>query len=362
MSSCQILDFIPDLYRHFLSGFFENAIPEETAAECFDCSMVSNDGGILKRGGVFSLKTKCCTHYPNLSNYLIGALLNSKVPGLEEGRQRIKTKIRRRIGVEPQGILRPPKYDLLIKRAPHAFGQSKTLICPYYEGKEGKCTIWPFRNATCSTWFCKYNAGEEGMRFWSSLKRYLKHVEMTLVQLSLYKMGLDLEKVIFTDSSYDVLKAQELDELPPDPVAYEAIWDKWVGHEEDFYINSFSLIIALNREDFEQITGITQKILLDDLSKKHRNLSNPKLPNRLKRNPKLEVEKLAENRYALIGYSPLDPIEVPKKVYDILDFFDGKKNNDEVCRLVHQDMHIEPAEDLLYSLYQFRILVDNEQD
>ena len=362
MSSCQILDFIPHIYSHFLSGFFENAIPQETAAECFDCSMLSNDNRILKSGVVFSLETKCCTHYPKLPNYLIGALLDSKVPTLDEGRRRIQAKIQSQMGVEPQGIRRPPKYDLLIERAPYAFGQSKTLGCPYYEGKEGICTIWPFRNATCSTWFCKHNAGEEGRRFWSSLKQYLKLVETTLVQYSLYKMGLDLQKVINAASSNDVIKAQELDELPPDPVAYKAIWGEWAGHEEDFYKESFLLVQALDGEEFEQISGITQRILLDDLSKKLRNLVNPKLSNRLKRNPKLEVEKLSENRYALIGYSPLDPIEVPKKVYDMLDFFDGKKTNDEVCRLIRQDMNIEPAEDLLCSLYQFRILVDNEQD
>lgn len=363
MSCCQILDFIPELYSNFLSGFFKDAIPKETAAECSDCSMWLNDEGILKSRVGFSQEIKCCTHYPNMPNYLIGALLNNKATGLEEGRRRIQTAIRSRIGVVPQGIQRPPKYDLLMKGAsPDAFGRSKALVCPYYEEKEGKCTIWPFRNASCSTWFCKHNAGEEGRRFWKSLKQYLKHVETTLIQYSLYKMGLNLQKVIFAHSSSEALTAQELDELPPDPKAYEAIWGEWVGHEEDFYKNTCFLVGALDREGFGQLTGITHQILLEDLGRKRRNLLNLRPSNMLKRNPKLEVEKLTEDRYALIGYSPLDPIEVPKKVYDMLDFFDGKRSNEEACRLIRQDIGVEPAEDLLYSLYQFRILVDDEQD
>jgi len=72
--------------------------------------------------------------------------------------------------------------------------------------------------------------------------------------------------------------------------------------------------------------------------------------------------KNSEDSYFLIGYSPLDPFEVSKRVYDLLDFFDGKRTNQEVYRLIRNNMGVKPNPDLLTSFYQFRILVGNEKD
>ena len=88
----------------------------------------------------------------------------------------------------------------------------------------------------------------------------------------------------------------------------------------------------------------------------------PKLPEKLKRNPTLRVEKVSEDIYALTGYSPFDPIRVSKKAYEIIDFFDGKKTNREVLRDIRTEGKYEPTDGLLLSLYQFRILVKEEED
>ena len=90
-------------------------------------------------------------------------------------------------------------------------------------------------------------------------------------------------------------------------------------------------------------------------------MARPRLPDRLKRNPNLCAQKTQEDAYILIGYSGLDPFEVSKRVYDVLDFFDGKRSNREARQLIREHMKAEPDDDLLISLYQLRILVKDER-
>ena len=350
---------LPGLYRNFLPEFFQKTIPRETAATCADCAMWKRPGEAAYPGGIFfSRNTKCCTHYPNLPNYLIGAILSSRSSALAAGRRRVRERIKAGVSVMPHGILRPEKSTLLIKSSPNGFGKSRTLRCPFYEPRGGKCTIWPFRNAVCATWFCKYEAGQDGRGFWIALRKYLSSVEGNLIRYTLYKLGWDPAKIILPVSSQRPLTAQEIDDTGPADKTYRALWNEWVGREEELYKECYRLAAALSPNGFEKIMGITQKVLLAELKARQRVLLRPGLPERLKRNPRLHVERVGDDAYALIAYSPLDPLEVSKRVYDMLDFFDGRRPNQEARRLIRQHMQAQPTGDLLTSLYQFRILVD----
>jgi hypothetical protein len=175
-------------------------------------------------------------------------------------------------------------------------------------------------------------------------------------------MNWDPQKIILPEPPNGPLTLQEVDDQPPDQKAYRDLWGDWVGREEEFYKETFRLVSALTSKSFEKISGISQKILLEEVKMKQRSLLNPKIPKKLKRNPKLQVEKNGDDSYFLIGYSPLDPFEVSKRVYDLLDFFDGKRTNREACRIVRDQMGANPDKDLLIFLYQSRILVSNEED
>jgi hypothetical protein len=360
MAAIRIFDALPEIYKNFLPKFFENSIAEETAATCSDCAMWKGSGTDQADESYYLRETKCCTYRPNLPNYLVGALLSNTDFSSESGRTQIRKTIKSRIGVIPHGIRRPEKIALLINKSPDAFGRSQSLLCPYYDQKEGKCTIWPFQDASCKTWFCKFTAGEDGETFWLSLKNYLKTVENTLIRYTLYKMGWILNKIILEEPSDRQLKAQDIDDQPLDQKSYQDLWGEWVNREEEFYKETFRLVHNLTPGAFEKIGGISLRILLEEVKMRQKNLLKPKLPDRLKRNPKLEVEKMEDGFYRLVGYSPRDPLEVSKRVYDLLDFFDGRKMNKEVFRLVKKQMKAEPTEDLLTSLYQFRILVSHE--
>lgn len=355
----RIEEKLPEIYQKFLPDFFKSSIQDETSANCSNCPMLP---GPSDRGSVTyynsSFKKKCCTYYPSLPNYLVGAILNNNEPTLKEGQNRIRKKIKAKIEVKPHGIRLPNKYILLKKHAQdNFFGNSQRLICPYYEKEVGICTILPYRDTTCYTWFCKFVAGHDGREFWFALKKYMKYVEESLVQYTLYKMGFNSCDIIFSESSDPTLTVEELDDQPPNQVHYQDLWGEWFDREVEFYINSYNLIKALKKDDFDHIAGITQSIILDELKNKHHNLFEPDIPDKLRRNPYLRAVKTNSNSYIIAGYSNSDSLEVSKELYEILDYFDGKHSNEDIYNLLRKQNKTVPAEDLLLKLYQFRILL-----
>lgn len=114
MSVRRIEEALPEYYHKFLPGFFRNTIPLETVATCSECPMLSEEGNDSSESEFFSPESKCCTHYPNLYNYIVGGLLSNTDKELDEGRHRIRRQIKRRIGVTPHGVLRPYIHGVII--------------------------------------------------------------------------------------------------------------------------------------------------------------------------------------------------------------------------------------------------------
>ncbi|MBW2623079.1 MAG: hypothetical protein JRD68_09260 [Deltaproteobacteria bacterium] len=360
MAEQRVIDRLPAFYSKFLPRFFERPIPVETMATCGDCAMWPEAERSFSEKISFNKATKCCTHYPNLPNYLVGALLSSIDPAHQEGKDRVLEKIHRRLGVTPQGILRPEHYSLVIKNTPDVFGKSKSLVCPYFQQDEGRCAIWNFNTANCNTWFCKYNAGEDGRLFWKALKEYLSDVQHTLTEYTQFKLGLAPGKIMLSAAAGQSITPDELDNEPLDEKSYQNLWGDWGPRVEDFYKEAYQQVASLTKRDFGNIAGISQKILLKNLEDKQRRLVKPDLPQVLTRNPRLFVTKTGDDSYTLVSYSPFDPIQVPKKIYDALDFFDGRRKNSEVRRLIARESGMELETDLLLSLYQLRILGEKE--
>ena len=354
MKLMKIYDDLPELYRNIFPDLFAQEIPVEEMATCSDCAMCHKPGTPATPGiQYFKPDMKCCTYYPKLSNYLVGGILSDPDPLLEEGRRRVRERIKCRVAVAPQALYFPKRYRLMHKHGmPQSFGRSSTMICPYYVKEGGLCSIWKFRDAACSTYFCKTVAGNEGQKFWKVVRGYLINVEGNLCWYPLYKMNWDMESTweYFTDLESGTLQPEDLDEAPPPDEIYQKIWGDWVGREEEFYRESYRMVSELTRDEFDRITGITGNVMLSWLKEKHNDVMNPKIPPVLFKNPMLIAIPMSDaESYSIrtdVGF-----FTIMTALHDILNYFDGVKTTDEIKKIVLEEYQDELSDELIQSMY-----------
>lgn len=356
-------DTLPTLYRSMLPALFRREVPEETKATCSHCSMCDANGvstieAVDGQSRLFKPDTKCCTYYPRLANYLVGALLSDDTPSMDEGRRRIREKLASRVGVTPQWVKPPAKWTLLYEAARGAFGKSTSLRCPYYEPTQGHCTIWAFREAVCSTFFCKYVAGADGRKFWMSTKQYLALVEIQLARYSLLQL---MPEYILAGKDAPVtptLSPQELDETAPSEKEYAALWGSWAGREEELYKRSFELVRGLSAEQLQTILGLDGKIFLERLEQSYAGAIHPKLPKLLQLNANATVKWMQDGSVALGQYSEYDALALPGEAYDLLKVFTGREPVEAVRERLRNEHSADLSEEVLLTLYQHRILTE----
>ena len=358
MTTRPIFDYMPDFYQRFFPSEFDTRIPDETATTCAECAMWGDHNGSSPQRMAFSKNSKCCTHYPNLPNYIVGAILEDGGPDLETSVSRLRGELDRRVGTLPLGLFRSRKFDLLIHHSPDSFGRSETLICPFFERDAGICTLWPYRNSVCGTWFCKYIGGQDGRLFWQSLRRFLEYAEKCLSRYVLMKAGWPTDSILFSLPSNTKLSLEDIDEKPLQPSSHNKLWHDYSGREEEWYRESYRIMKTISRDEFMRIVGVNGQVYLDDVLSKHRKLSPDAVPPVLKRNPALKVIDIDSDFRTVVGYSPLDPVRLTDRVYELLDAFKGRESTDEVIEQRLGQSKPVPADDVLVSLYRYRLLVD----
>ncbi|MBU8895086.1 hypothetical protein DRW03_02350 [Corallococcus sp. H22C18031201] len=361
----RILDSLPALYQNLFPAFFQGQVPIEEKATCSNCAM-SKQGATGTVGAVdgvdrlFRPDTKCCTYYPRLPNYLVGALLADDSPAMAEGRRRIEEKIDSRIGVTPQWVKPPAKFNYLYKNGNQFFGRARSLRCPYYAEDSGGCTIWAYREAVCSTYFCKYVAGADGRRFWMSLKTYLSLTEIQLARYALLQL---MPEYIETgkDKSENAtlpLSVEDLDDAAPPERAYAELWRAHAGRERDFYRACYDVVRALPPEGLTQMLGLDGTIELRVLEKLHGAANAPRLPRVLRFSPEATVKWLPDGSVALGAYSEFDAVALPGEAYALLVEFTGTEPVEAVRHRLRTQKQADLLEDVLLELYRHRILVE----
>lgn len=361
----RILDGLPVLYHSLFPALFQQQVPEETKATCASCAMCegSAQGAVQSVDGVsrfFRPDTKCCTFHPRLPNYLVGALLADERPGLAEGQRRVRERLASRVAVTPQWIQTPARYSLLYNSTRQFFGRSPSMRCPYYEERQGACTIWAYREAVCSTFFCKYVAGADGRKFWMTLKTYLTLAE---VQLSRYALLELLPEYLLAGRdkpppSGSALAPEELDGAPPPDKEYAELWGRWAGREAELYLACHQRVRALSPEDFERIIGLDGTVELKVLEKHWRAAVAPQLPRTLKLNPSATVQWLPDGSIALGSYSEYDAVALPGAAYELLVEFSGRESVEAVRQRLREQKQADLGEDVLLELYRHRILTE----
>ena len=288
----------------------------------------------------FDEKTKCCTFYPDLPNYLVGALLSDVTEELAEGRRRVREKIRAGIGVTPASMRPPDDYDSAFRAMPGAFGRVASFACPYYQSDGGRCTVWRHREAVCSTWFCRYAKGVDGKNFWESTKRYLVVIQAKLQWYALLKVAPNL-----VDVSIEASTRPSKD--------YPRLWRNWQGREEELYRRTHEEVSRLSSRDLERIVGIDGALELHMVEKSLAQLSTP-LPERMMVNPALKISP-RQNELILQTHTKFDTVAVSRQVFEMIGRFDGTLSNSEVRSLCLAENRSALDVDFIAFLYHQRV-------
>jgi hypothetical protein len=340
-----ITDILPALYTPLFPESLRLTVPEEKKATCGNCAMCDTTTQVRSVDGrprAFRPDTKCCTYQPKLPNYLVGAILADTSPEMAEGRARILERVRAGIGATPLGLNPPARYSLLYANARDFFGKS----------------IWKYREAVCSTWYCKYDAGADGRKFWTSLKKVLSLGEIQLSRFAALRLHRDfILQERDRDAAGTAVTLAELEERAESEEARFEMWGLWFGREEEFYLRCYEEVVALNPIRFRELMGLDGEIWEAILLESHRQVREPKMPHRLRFNPEATVQRLPDGTVALGAYSEYDAVAVPKLAYELVSEVTAARTLDETRASWRENHRADLSDEMLLQLFQHRILI-----
>jgi hypothetical protein len=353
---------LPTLFQRWVEGFLPGPIPRETKATCLDCAMCGSNGGATPGYTPFRPDVKCCSYLPALPNFLIGRVLNDDDPAGAAGRASVEARVRSRIAVTPLGAGTAPVFALLYQQGDASssklFGRSRALICPHFVDENGGlCGIWKYRNAVCTTFFCKHERGAVGQQFWMDLREVLRAAEEELAIWSAMERGLDeatLRRLITMTVSRAAtpLSTELIDGL--EEVYAKQVWGQWLGREEEFYRACATDVEALTWDDVCRIGGSALRARLAVVQDSYRQLRSAEIPARLS-GKRLSQRHIDDDRVQVETYSPYDPAILSNRVVGLLRYFDGGPTADALDR-IEQVESVRLTEDLVRMLADHGIL------
>jgi hypothetical protein len=324
-TSSMIASPLPPLYASWIDEALGGPLPEERHATCSACAMCkpTADTAATASLTLFDPATKCCTYMPTLPNFLIGLILNDDDPAATAGRTSIERRIADGIGVTPLGLQSDPRYALIYKHAGgELFGRTTGLRCPHYLPTDGgQCSIWRYRNAVCTTWFCKYERGRVGKQFWDALLQLLTMVERHLGLWAATELGEPIEGLGPAFLPYYVT-------VLPGPMSS---WTpRWAGRPHEFYRESAPLVEALTWAEVREIGGSELALVAAQLIAAYGALQADEAPRYLRLGPVGTIAR-DDGDVALTGYNPNDLVVLSSSLADALHLFDGRQPTGEVC-------------------------------
>ena len=322
---------LPPIYALWIEELLRAPIPDETEATCLDCAMcTTKDVHRTQADHLFHNKTKCCTYFPAVPNFLTGKILLDQDPSFSVGRLRFLGQLFMFTVVTPLGVLPPPAENARYGAFQKDFGQNPDLRCPYFIEEGGLCGIWKYRNANCSTWFCKHVRGQTGLHFWRALKDLLHKVEEKLSVWCIHELTAGNEdfRQLFPlqDSDLETFQKQQAFYYDISKVSSESlqrqIWGKWFGAERSFFEQCSRSIDVLNWKKIAEIGGPEISRAARHLTDCFAKLTGSNLPKCMKAAAIRSVH-LNSGKVRAWGYSRYDPIDLPQSIYDALEVFDG---------------------------------------
>ncbi len=130
---------------------------------------------------LFSARVKCCTFFPNLSNFAVGIEL-VKSPS------KFDVPLAQPELSRPLGIVAPESYKEKYSSA--EFGTNEDLLCPHFDRSAQNCGIWASRPSSCVRYVCKSSLESVGQEIWDCTESALSALEMNLAYEAALQLGL----------------------------------------------------------------------------------------------------------------------------------------------------------------------------
>jgi len=359
-STSELTGPLPAIYTRWIDAVIHGPLPVESEATCSNCVMCSSSDQHSGTDQVyFDRISKCCTYTPTLANFIVGAILCDSASSMTAGKATIHARLREGLGVSPLAIRPPPAYKLLYRHSKSAFGRNSTLRCPYLDSGIGTCSIWRYRDPTCTTWFCKHTRGKIGQSFWQALQDFLTSVTKSLSLWCILQMNIGDEALAILESSEEAkmagenLKSNELDgQFNIDST--QKIWGRWWQREKTFYAECSRLVSNLDFSDVERICGPEAQVSSRVVKLAYDKLQEVDLPRYLVIGH-FEVEEATTDAVRVWSYSRFDPLDLPTPIFMALSYFDGRSIHDALTMVEH-DLGIRIDHQVLRTLLDFGIL------
>jgi len=358
-----LLEDLPAIYRSLLPAFGALEVPVESKATCANCAMCPGGSAnavetVDGEPRFFRPDAKCCTFHPRMPNYLVGALLADPRAELAEGQRRMRARIESHHGVTPQWLRPPGLHKLMYDNARRAFGRSLTLRCPFFAVDQGNCTIWPYREAVCSTYFCRFLSGEDGWKMWTAIKR---HISLAEVHLSRWAVWQHAPELVLDAPDADnnlPVGPDELDGRPAPAADTAKVWGRFAGREEELYRACFESVRALSADAVERVLGFDAVVSLAQVQRRRESALHTKRPGTLRFNPATTVKWMPDGTVALGAYSELEAVALPGNAYGILLAFDGRDPVPAVRERLRTEYGVDLEDSLLDLLYHHRVMIE----
>ncbi len=307
---------LPPLHARWLDAILADpSLPDETHATCDDCAMLA-DPSLPPGALAFSPDTRCCTYLPTLANFLVGGALRDASP---HGAASVRRRLAEGDGLSPIGLT----VDPALVAAQHAdrdrFGRDASLRCPHYEPVGGRCGVWAWREATCATWFCKHTRGERAKALWNRLHQLLARLERAVAWHCAMALDIPPEALARMAPLDRPHGAPRADVLASD----DALWGRWTGDVEGYFLACAALAEALSPAEVLSLGGAEARALAATVRLAQEQLLDDSLPARVALG-RAQVAGISAASVRVQGYSHLDPLEVPRALFDQLHHFDGR--------------------------------------
>lgn len=354
-------DTLPTPYSGWLTEVLGRAAPTENAVDCASCSMCGD--GQSRSEEVYSQfrpDTKCCTYWPKIPNFSVGGILSDETLDLRLGRQIIERQIEASDFASPLGLFPSLAWQAQHDRGQEVeFGNSEALRCPYYIVEGGLCGVWKHRNAVCATYFCKFDRGALGHRFWRSLRDWLTAIEQDLSIWCVSEVGLDTAAVsLLLEGAVAGGVPREIRRLDGTAASdlHKRAWGSWLLTKPEFFRQCFRLTQGLRITKVRAICGPRVRALETVLTDNWRALKKRGLPDRLRVGPFAVSGRRAGQRQ-LVTYLQTDPLGVSDELFEAIQEFDGRLTS-VVRRSLEARVGISLTANLLRALCDAELLVD----